>query len=275
MRLPSILLALVFGLSTAVAVVADTARIEKLISVLRIGEVMDIMALEGGAYADFIADDLFPTGGGPLWAQEVARIYDAPRMQAMMTRRFAAELSQASVAEMLAFFTSPLGARVTGLEISARRAMLDPSVEEQAIAAYHARLDSENPELDRLTRFIEANDLIDANVVGGMNSNIAFYRGLVEGGAFPFEMTDEQILRDVWQQEPDIRSETIEWLYAYLSMAYHPLSDAELSAYTDLSVSRAGRDFNRALFAAFDVLFDDISYQLGVAAGQVMSGEDI
>lgn len=248
---------------------------DRLMSALRMTDVIAIMAEEGEIYAETVAEDLLGGDGGALWAREVARIYAPARMEELMRDAFGRELPGSARDAMLGFYTSALGARISELELTARAALLDPEVEAGAIAAYHAMKEAENPELDRLTRFIEANDLIESNVVGGLNSNIAFYNGLVDGEAFSFEITEAQILSDVWGQEPDIRSETIEWLYAYLALAYHPLSDADLDSYIQVSETPAGRAFNRALFAAFDDLFDDLSYQLGRAAGQVLSGEDI
>ena len=115
--------------------------------------------------------------------------------------------------------------------------------------------------------------MINYNVMGAMNASLAFMRGLSESGAF--EMTEDQILTDVWGQEAEIRSDTTEWLYGYMLMAYEPLSDAELQAYIDLSETKPGQAMNAALFAGFDAMFDGVSYGLGQAASQVMAGDDI
>lgn len=255
---------------------AQSDRTAALFDLLRMDEVMDIMAREGLAYGDVVAADMFPSGqGGARWKDNLARIYDAKRMRAVMEQGFGDTMSDAAHDRIAQFYRSALGQRVSELELSARAALLDKAVEDAAIKAYRTMRAAENPELDRLERFVIANDLIDSNVVGGLNSNVAFYRGLVDGGAFAFEMTDQQILTEVWSQEPDVREETIEWLYSYLALAFHPLNDADLQAYIDLSNSPEGQAFNRALFAAFDVMFEDISYELGRAAGQELSGQDI
>ena len=111
--------------------------------------------------------------------------------------------------------------------------------------------------------------------MGAMNANLAFYRGLSESGAFPAEMTEDQMLSDVWAQEPDVRAETTDWLYPFLSLAYQPLSDDQLEAYIAFSETAAGDRLNGALFAAFDKVFTQISYDLGRAAAGQMQGEDI
>ena len=131
------------------------------------------------------------------------------------------------------------------------------------------------PRLALVGRFIDVNGLVDFNVSGALNANYEFYFGLVDGGAFPFEMTEEQVLADVWSQEDEIRAETEDWLYSYLAMAYEPVSDADLTAYIDMSETAAGKALNQALFAAFDVLYRQISRDLGLAAAQMVAGEDI
>ena len=88
-------------------------------------------------------------------------------------------------------------------------------------------------------------------------------------------MTEEEILSEVWAQEEDTRSDTREWLYAFLLVAYRPLSDAVLDEYVALSASPEGRAMNRALFAGFNAMYDEISYGLGLAAAQQMLGEEL
>ena len=62
---------------------------------------------------------------------------------------------------------------------------------------------------------------------------------MVEGGAL--EMSEGEILADVWAQEEDTRADTEEWLYGFLLLAYQPLSDDQLDDYVALSASPEGR----------------------------------
>ncbi|MFO8127697.1 hypothetical protein [Yoonia sp.] len=119
------------------------------------------------------------------------------------------------------------------------------------------------------------NDLIEANVVGSLNSSYAFYTGLIDGGAMPADVTTETALQNVWSQEPDVRSDTTEWVYSFLLMAYQPLSDAELEAYIAFSRTEAGQDMSGALFSAFDGMFDDISRGLGLASSRFMVSQEL
>ena len=88
-------------------------------------------------------------------------------------------------------------------------------------------------------------------------------------------MSDADIVTDVWGQEPEVRQDTESWLLAFLVMAYAPLPSGDLQAYTEFSQSPAGRALNAALFAGFETLYRDISYALGLMAGQGMQGSDL
>ena len=73
----------------------------------------------------------------------------------------------------------------------------------------------------------------------------------------PGDMSDEDILADVWAQEAEIREDTSQWLYAFLTLTYQPLSEEELRAYVDFFSTPEGLRLNNAIFAAFDDMFGE------------------
>lgn len=257
------------------AVMAE--RLAKLSVTMQIGPIIDVMQVEGVTYGDTLATDLFPGGADSRWPQIVAGIYDAQGMKDTFNARFAQELSgdAAVIAEIEDFFGSDRGQRILTLEVSARRALLDDAVEDAAKVAAADMARDQDPRLALIRDFAVAGDLIEMNVAGAMNANLAFYQGMAETGGFGLALTEDQILSDVWGQEPEVRANTEEWLFPYLALAYRPLSDADLEAYTAFWESAAGKQLNRALFAAFDVVFTDISRDLGRAAARQMQGDDI
>jgi len=254
---------------------APEAQIAPLADALGMDRLLPVMRQEGEVYARDLADDLFPGRTTARWRAEVDAIYDVARMRDTMVAGLRAGLPANTVAPLTDFFTSDLGTRIVGLETSAREALLDPSVETASEEALEAMRAADDPRLALIEDFVEANDLVEMNVVGALNSNFAFYRGLEAGGAFDGTLTEEQMLADVWAQEPEIRADTETWVYSYLALAYGPLADDELERYVALSRSPEGQALNAALFAAFDRLFVRISRELGEAAAQVMSAEDI
>ncbi|MFC7704942.1 hypothetical protein ACFQXB_12120 [Plastorhodobacter daqingensis] len=254
----------------------EVATAAEIAALLRLDEVIAIMREEGIGYGADLEAEMFPGQGGARWRETVARIYDLERMQSRFIDSFTAELDGAAeTGEIAAFFGSAQGQQIVSLELSARRAMLDEAVDAQSRDHFYELLAEESPRLDLIDRFVTANDLVEQNVTGALNSNLAFYYGMVEADAIGFDMSETDILADVWSQEPVIREETGEWLYSYLALAYQPLEDAALEDYIAFSEGAAGRRLNRALFTAFDGLFTMISRDLGVATGRFVSSQDI
>jgi hypothetical protein len=262
--------ALAFAVTPAFS--ATEAELDALFDAIGTPELIEIMQVEGIDQSDEIRESMFPQRARG-WQPIVASIYDTQRMRDGFRAAFDAELADSDVTPLLEFFASELGRGIIALELSAREALLDEDVEEAAKEAF-ADLETKDPERRAaIEAFVDDNDLIELNVAGALNASLAFYRGLADGGSF--DLTEDVILSDVWEQEPAIRAETTGWMLPYLAMAYEPLSDDELETYRALSLSEAGRDLNRALFAGFDTVFNRISYSLGSAASRFMQGDDI
>lgn len=248
---------------------------EALFDALGLPQIIEVMRAEGIEYGGQIGTDLFPSQVNASWAAAVETIYDASTMLDRVKADFIASLDGDDVPAMLAYFTSEPGKTFAGLEVSARRALLDDAVEDASkeMAAIAANEQSDRYKL--VETFVQTNDLIETNVVGALNSNYAFYTGLMQGGAFDDALTEDQILTDVWDQEPDIRANTTEWVYAFLLLAYDPATDADLENYIAFSKSEAGRQLNTTLFDAFDDMFNEISRDLGREAARMMSGAEL
>jgi hypothetical protein len=176
---------------------------------------------------------------------------------------------------MLDFFTTEPGLTIAILEASARAAFLDQTVEDAAKETAAVAMGDQTPRYDLITRFIEANDLIETNVVSAMNANYAFYDGMIAGGAADGQMSQDDMLAQVWAQEPEIRNNTIEWVYSFLMMAYDPLPDADVEAYIAFSETVAGQQMNNAVFLAFDGMFSRISRDMGMAAAGYMVTDEL
>lgn len=274
--MPRLYLVLTFVVSLVSGAAAQgVGPVDVLFRAVGLPEIIAIMRDEGLAYGRDLEQDLFPDRGGARWVDEVENIYDEARMQATVRTRFDADLAAENLAPMISFFASERGKRIIQLEVSARQAMLDTSVDEAAKIALADMIKDGDPRLDLIREFSDANELVETNVVGAMNANYAFYTGLATGGAFGQDLTEEEILADVWSQETAIRDETEEWVFSYLAMAYQPLADEDLQAYVAFSKTASGMALNRAMFAAFDEMFVAISLALGQAASLFLVGEEL
>lgn len=250
-------------------------HLDEMLRTLRIFEIIEVMSAEGVAGAQALEDDMFPGEGGAAWAAQANRIHGTDRMIGLFEDAFPVDaVTEEEAARATAFFTAEPGATIAEAELATRRAFLDPVIEEAAGEAFRAAVVEEDPRLDLLTGFIDANDLVERNVSGALNSNFAFYRGLADGDAFEVEIPEDLMLNEVWGQEAQLRRDTVEWLYSFQLAAYSGLSDADLEAYIAFSETEAGQALNAALFAAFDVMFEQLSYELGQSAAVFIAGED-
>lgn len=246
---------------------------------LGLGPLLEIMQAEGEEFGAGLGQNFLPGGGGAAWQRVVTRIYDPEKMSQVVERGLRAELEARHLPDLLEFFHSARGKRIVEHEIAARRAFLDSAIEDAAKAAYREAQESESggQQQDRrlalIRSYVEANDLIGFNVAGALNSNLRFYQGMVEGGGL--DMSDAEMVDEVWAQEEETRADTEEWMMSYLMLAYSDLSDADVSAYATFSETPAGHALNRALFAGFDRMYGDISYALGLALAAQMKGEDL
>jgi len=253
---------------------ATPAQVDELSRLIGLPEIIDVMREEGLKYGNDIATDMFPNRAGG-WPAQVDRIYDGEWMATVISQQMQSDLKDTDVTPLIDYFSTPLGSQIITLEVSARVALMDQSVEDATMARVEQMVDDNEPRLLLIDRYIEANDLLESNIVGSLNSNFAFFAALADGGGLPGALTQDEMLRDVWSQEPEIRTETQDWLYAFLTLAYQPLTDAELETYIALSETPAGQDMNRALFTSFDLMFEQISAALGGAAAEMMAGEDL
>lgn len=253
----------------------DETKVDQLLEALGMPEIIEIMRKEGLSYGQTLAEDMIPGGPTDQWDMAVSTIYDTEMMYEEVRGAFGEAVAGDDIDAMLDFFTSSPGEKIIKLEVSARRAMLDEAVEEASKENAAIAMMDQTPRYVLVQEFVEVNDLIEANVVGSLNSSYAFYTGLIDGGAMPADVTTETALQNVWSQEPDVRSDTTEWVYSFLLMAYQPLSDAELEAYIAFSRTEAGQDMSGALFSAFDGMFDDISRGLGLASSRFMVSQEL
>lgn len=253
----------------------DAAKVARLFEALELPGIISVMQREGYDYADQIAEDLIPGAPGADWDRTIAAIYDPARMEQSARDALSDRLAGADIDRMLAFYEADPGRRIPPLEVSAREAMLEPGIEEAAKEIARDAKADESARYRLVREFVEANDLVELNVVGALNANFAFYQGLQAGGAMPAGVTEDQLLSDVWAQEEEIRQNTTEWVHAFLLLAYQPLGPADLETFIAFSQTEAGQQMNSALFAAFDRLFVEISRDLGRATAEELTTQEL
>lgn len=254
---------------------AQQSSANALFDMIKLGKIISVMREEGLAYGASLGGEMMPGRSIPEWPSEVARVYDQDKMIGGMRDAFVATLGQRDMEPLVAFFESDLGQDIVELEYSARVAFLDEAIEERAIAQYQDRAAADDPMLAAVKSFVATNDYVEANVAGALNSNFAFYTGMIDGGALSSRMSESDILADVWAQEPEIRANTEEWLYSYLLIAYQPLGVEGLNAYEQIMATAEGRAMNAALFESFNQMYVAISRELGQSVAGYMLAEEL
>ena len=251
----------------------ESALVERYMTALKLDEVFDILRDEGVTSAEEIAREDEAITASPAWSSRVDRIYAIDKMEAIFRQGLSTTESFDLSEEALAFFESELGQRIVDIEISARKALSDEDVEDQARDMARA-LSEEDPRRKKLyDRFIEVNNLVESNLMGALNSNLAFYQGL---GTSPlFGNLDEQsMLSRVYGEAEEIRADMVDWTMNFSVLAYGLLTEEEMETYLESAETPAGQILNRALFAGFDQVFELHSFELGRAMAEFMVGDD-
>lgn len=261
-------------LGTGVAALADRAgELQALMAAMRISDTVEIMQEEGRVYGGDLAREMIPEVDPDVWQRVIEKIYDGDKMYAVLLNGFEAELSGTDLQPLLAYFRSEKGAEIVALELAARRAFLDRETEAQAAEAYRKAADRGAELVEQVDILMKDSDLVEFNVMGALNADLMFYNGLNEGGAF--DLSEDEILADVWAGEEELRESSRDWLRSFLLMSYQPLEIATLKEYAAFWRTEEGRDLNRAIFVAFDTMYEDLSYLLGLAIAEQMTIEEL
>ncbi len=273
MAAPRVVLAALTIAATIWAAPSAAGPADRLAEVLQVEEVVALIRDEGIVEGVELGQEMLGGSSPDHWQKEVARIHDPRRMFKGLVDAIETKMSEESIVASTRFFETVQGQRIVTLEVSARRAMTEPSVEEAAREAYNEIAGQENPHLSAVERFIAVNELTERNVHGAMRANLQFYRGLVDGGGL--QMDDDLIVQDIYERGDEIRDDTEEWLHSYLLMAYRPLDRATMESYIAFSGTEAGQALNVALFNGFDAVYGQISYELGLGIGRAMQAEEL
>jgi len=253
----------------------QSTELAPLLKAMQLKQVMDIIRQEGLVYGRKLGDQMLQGRGGNEWASMVGDIHDPDRIWDTFVPLLEVELAGRDLGPMLAFWGSDLGQRIVRLELSARQAFMDKDIEQASRAQFRQMVQDNSPRVAMLRDFVKAGDLVEQNLSSALNASFAFSLGLVQAGAFQRDITEEDILRSTWANEAETRKDIREWLFAFLALAYRPLSDADLQAYIEYSNTKSGRILNTAQFTAYTHVFKRVSKALGLSAAKFLRGSDL
>jgi hypothetical protein len=249
------------------------ARMSVLFDVMQLNDAAHILSSEGITAAQALDEEMLSGQGGAAWQQQVAGIYDAQRMAEGVRAALTAELTPDEVEAVIDFYATDLGAEIIEYENTARVVMGNSEAEAAARGRLMALRDTDAPRLALINAYISSGDMITRNVTNEMNASYQFLRGLVDGRMI--DMSESQMLQEAARDIDARTRETTEWLQSYLLLAYDPLTDVQLEAYITFVESDAGQALNRALYAGFETIYEDISYALGRAVALNIAAQDL
>ena len=269
MRLASLALcaALLPGVASA------NAAFDRLVELLGVDAYIAVTRNEGLRGVDDLALDMTGRPASPSMVQQMDQIYNAERMRDTVVTWLETELTEEQITTSLIVFDSAPGMRITELEIAARQAISDKDIETAARLAWIGAEETHPWLVARINEMVSINDLIERNVSGALNSNFRFFQGLADGDGL--EMSESEMLADVWSQEEEVRIDTAAWIGGYLLLAYQPLSEEDLADYLAFWKTDTGRALNGVLFDSFNKMYDDISYATGRVVALNLSGQDL
>lgn len=240
---------------------------DTLLQAAHVDRLMQVIATEGARHGVELEASLFPGRGGAGWRRAVSAIQGPERLASIVGDALRRDLAPDDATAATAFLDSDLGRRIVAREVDARQSML--------IDADSGPVSADAGRGALIAEMIERLDLIEANVSGGLNANLAFYRGLSDGGALKKRLTEREMIAMVWQQEGQMRETASVWLQDYLNRAYAPLSDDDLRGYLAFAETVPGRRYSAALLSGFGAVFERTSYDLGRAAALYMTQQQL
>lgn len=242
---------------------------------LSLDEVVEVMSQEAVISAGDGAEGLTPEQQ-ESWRQGIARINRSEHLQQLMRDGLENALIDRDPTQLrkaLLFYQSNLGRQVVQLELSARRAMVDPEGKEAAIAAAADASTNGRARLAMIDRLMSASNVVDINVAGSLNAMMAVNRGFA--AALQEDLGPMDTTADAWQEEPAIRADIQEWVQALLYLAYSPLDDRKLDEVIHFVASDEGQELADVLSLAFDGMFTRIAYETGMMSGAIQLGEEL
>jgi hypothetical protein len=260
----------VFG---APASVAQSPSASELYDALHMDILVDVIVSEG---RDQVRDaaEIYLTGrAAETYITENMALYVPNKIRRQLIDGLSMGLSADDLAVAVAFFKTETGAYAAKLEASARQAISDQGVEDHAKAMASDAVARGVERIDILEAAIADMELVEMNLAGAMTAQYQFLMPLSDVKDLGL---DQAAVLTMIQEGQDALSQSIlEWLVAFLYMAYAPLDDEQLSTYLTYQTSPNGASLNKVLFDVFNAIDRDMSAAMGVSLAQSLQSKEI
>lgn len=250
-----------FALSvTALSARAETA-VDQLFDAMGMPAMVSAFAEDGRRGAQDLDAQFLQGQGGDGFADTIDRLHDPERLVAALRSGVAETLSPDVARQALVFFDTDMGARIVRLEVEARRAMRDDTVEAAALAAAPRA----GPDVRAM---LEVRDLVARNTDISMAAQVAFWAGL-SAAAPTQEVPDIEARRDA------IGARSRDWVTGYYMLVASALEEHDLTTYTAFWETDLGVTLDTALGDAFEAMYRDLSFATGQTVGRFLPENEL
>ena len=199
------------------------------------------------------------------------RSFDMAKMEQHLVTTMSNHTDDQVVGKALHWFLSPTGKKITNLE---RTTYSEHAWQERRL---YVQSLNKNPPTQH--RFSQIERLSHANYLSRIDEQLEMTTALALTEAMNATLSHEeqidpdqirqklQFLRE--DQREELQQERLE-NFLYL---YHRLEDAELEQYLGFLDSASGKQFNAAVMASLNSVFQSASRELGTAVGRALKGE--
>lgn len=189
-------------------------------------------------------------GFGVAWDLAARQVFPADDMLEEIVGQMDGALPAENIDEMIQFFESDLGRKVTELEVAAQTGEGAARLQSEGSAILTDMIENDPARLQQYAAMVDALGIVEAQVTTAMNINFAIMTGMSASGKLPYEMSEEEILGNIAAQQDMFRADIQDNVFITFAYTYQDLSDAELAAYIDFLTSQNGRalytNINRA-----------------------------
>lgn len=219
-----------------------------------------------GIEADFANSFKFvpepkPEGFQDAWSIAAEGAFDADRLQSAIEARMAKLLTEGELSELAAFFSSPLGRRVTELEM----AMSHPdNTERKKTDGARILADLPSEDRERLALYWQmAEDIGGIELGEAISLNVAYSVLAGMMAAAGRSMSDEDMMALVRSRLTTLRQQIEQQILQASAFGYRDLALDELRAYSDFLKSPAGSRYYGQMTAAFSTVVSEEARSFG------------
>lgn len=214
-------------------------------------------------------------GFGVAWDLAAKQIFPSDDMFQDITGEIDGSLEAEEIDEMVQFFETGLGKKVTDMEVAAQTGEASLRLEVEGAQILAEMIENDVDRLERYTSMVEALGVVESQVATAMNINFAIMSGMAASGKLPYEMSEEEILGNIASQQDLMRADIQNSVYVTFAFTYQGLSDAELDEYIAFLTSDNGRALYGSINRATETVLNVRAHAFGARLMELQGVQEL